>query len=155
MFLLFCRRLLFLYFHYHLFKITKSCYTTSKRICGLYPDEYGTCRKNNNKETTLSMCSAWIIFSERETTMTRQQSLNYLPLVGIALLSLLVVVYLFARKRSSQPGPAVARHSVETPADDVLKYWTADRMSSAKAAPMPKVTTVDQKKSQPRRQPEA
>ena len=101
------------------------------------------------------MCSAWIIFSEREITMTRQQNLNYLPLVGIALLSLLVVVYLFARKRSSQPGPAVARHSVETPADDVLKYWTADRMSSAKAAPMPKVTTVDQKKSQPRRQPEA
>ena len=89
--------------------------------------------------------------------MTRQQNLNYLPLVGIALLSLLVVVYLFARKRSSQPGPAVAvaRHSVETPADDVLKYWTADRMSSAKAAPMPEVTTVDQKKSQPRRQPEA
>jgi len=44
---------------------------------------------------------------------------------------------------------------VEKPADEVIKYWTADRMSSAKAAPMPKVTTVDQKKSQPRRQPEA
>ena len=103
------------------------------------------------------MYSAWIIFSERETTMTRQQSLNYLPLVGIALLSLLVVVYLFARKQSSQPDPAaaVAKHSVETPADDVLKYWTADRMSSAKAAPMPKVATVHQQKRQPRRQPEA
>jgi hypothetical protein len=89
--------------------------------------------------------------------MTRQQKLNYLPLVGVTLLCLLVVVYLFARKRSSQPEPAaaVARHSVETPADNVLKYWTADRMSSAKAAPMPKVDTVDQKKRQPRRQPEA
>jgi hypothetical protein len=102
------------------------------------------------------MCSAWIIFSEREITMARQQNLNYLPLVGIALLSLLVVVYLFARKPSSQPEPAaVARHSVKTPANHVLKYWTADKMSSAKAAPMPKVNTVDQKKSQPRQQPEA
>jgi hypothetical protein len=153
MFLLFCRRLLLLYFHYHLFKITKCCYNTSKKIRD--PDKYGTCRENNNKEATLSIHSAWIIFSERETTMTRQQSLNYLPLVGIALLSLLVVVYLFARKQSSQPEPAVARHSVEKPADDVLKYWTADRMSSARPAPMPKVTTVEQKKSQPRRQPEA
>ncbi len=87
--------------------------------------------------------------------MMRQQNLNYLPLVGVALLCLLVVVYLFARKQSPQPEPAVARHSVEKPADDVLKYWTADRMSSAKPAPMPKVNTVDQKKSQPRRQPEA
>ena len=87
--------------------------------------------------------------------MTRQQNFNYLPLVGVMLLSLLVIVYLFARKRSSQPAPAVARHSVETPADDVLKYWSAERMSSAKAAPMPKVDTVEPKKRQPRRHPEA
>ncbi len=88
--------------------------------------------------------------------MAQQQKLNYLPLIGVALLCLLVGVYLFARKRPSQPEPAaVARHSVETPADDVLKYWTEEKMSNAKAAPMPKVHAVGQKKRQPRRHPEA
>jgi hypothetical protein len=93
---------------------------------------------------------------KEKTIMAQQQKLNYLPLIGLALLCLLVGVYLFARKRPAQPEPAaVTRHAVKTPADDVLKYWTEEKMSSAKAAPMPKVHAVGKKKRQSRRHPEA
>jgi len=41
--------------------------------------------------------------------------------------------------------------SVETPADDALKYWTADKMRNAKAAPLPNVNTLERGKQHPRR----
>lgn len=98
--------------------------------------------------------SARNVFSrlKERAIMSRQQSLNFFPLVGAALLCLLVGTYLFAWKRSSKRVPAttIVKHTVETSADDALKYWTADRMRAAKPAPMPQVTTLDGGKQHPR-----
>jgi len=87
--------------------------------------------------------------------MSRQQKLIHRPLVGTILLCLLVGVYLFALKRFSKPAPSatIVKHSVETPADDALKYWTADKMRNAKAAPLPNVNAHDGGKHRLRRPP--
>ena len=85
--------------------------------------------------------------------MSKQQKLIYLPLVGTILLCLLVGVYLAASKRRSKSTSSVKiiKHTVETPAEDALKYWTADRMRNAKAAPLPHVNALDQGKHQTKR----
>lgn len=87
--------------------------------------------------------------------MSRQQRLIYLPLAGTILLCLLVGVYLIAWKRFSKPTPpaTIMKHSVETPADEALTYWTADKMRNAKAAPLPNVKALDRRKRHPRRSP--
>ena len=87
--------------------------------------------------------------------MSRQQKLIRLPLVGTILLCLLVGVYLVAWKRFSKPAPSatIIKHAVETPSDDALKYWTADKMRSAKAAPLPQVNDLERGKQHPRRPP--
>ena len=87
--------------------------------------------------------------------MSRQQKLIYLPLVGTILLCLLVGVYVLAWKRFSKPAPSatIIKHAVETPSDDTLKYWTADKMRNAKAAPLPNVNALDRGKQHPRRPP--
>lgn len=80
--------------------------------------------------------------------MSQQQRLIYLSLAGTVLLSLFVGVYLFAKKRrakSTSPAKAV-KHSVKTPADDVLAYWTADRMSHARPMPLPQVNEPEGEK---------
>lgn len=61
------------------------------------------------------------------------------PLVGLLLLGLFAVIYLLASKRSEQPDPAVSisKHTVDTPADEVLKYWTADKMRGARGKELP------------------
>jgi hypothetical protein len=86
--------------------------------------------------------------SGREIEMVQQRRLIYLPLVGVALIGLLAGVYLLAgrrfMKKDAQGG--VARHTVETPAEDVLKYWTADKMRSARPAPLPKVDASEKKR---------
>ena len=89
--------------------------------------------------------------------MLRQQKLIYLPLVGTILLGLLVGVYLAAWKRFSKPGPParIMKHSVETPSDDVLNYWTADKMRSARPARLPHVNALRRGKKQPPHPPEA
>ena len=87
--------------------------------------------------------------------MPRQQRLIYLPLVGTILLCLLAGVYLAAWKRfSKRDAPArVVKHTVETPAEEVLKYWTADKMRDARPAQMPVVNALRRVKKQPRRPP--
>lgn len=87
--------------------------------------------------------------------MSRQQRFIQLPLVGALLLCLLAIAYLVVRKRSSQPDPSdkVAKHRVDTPADDALKYWTADRKRHAKPANLPNVNNLERKKQHPRRPP--
>jgi hypothetical protein len=92
-------------------------------------------------------------FLKERAMMSRQQKLIYLPLVGTILLCLLVGVYLAAWKRRSKSTPSdkIIKHAVETPADEALKYWTADRMRSAKAAPLPNVNALDRGKRHPRR----
>lgn len=49
-----------------------------------------------------------------------------------------------ARKRGAKEDAAagVARHSVNTSAADTLKYWTEERMQSAKPAKMPKAKNL-------------
>ncbi len=78
--------------------------------------------------------------------MLQHRRFNRLPLVGVLLLGLLAGVYLAmaARKRLAQSDEAagVARHSVDTSAGDALKYWTEERMRSAKPAKMPKVKNI-------------
>lgn len=88
--------------------------------------------------------------------MSQQQRLVLLPLVGAAMLGLLVGLYLAVLKWFSQPEPVepVAKHSVDTSADDALKYWTAEKMRKAKPAPMPHVGAPDRGKKQPRRPPQ-
>ncbi len=87
--------------------------------------------------------------------MSQQQRLIFLPLVGTFILCLLVGVYLAASKRFSKSTPSnkVTKHKVETPPDEALKYWTADKMRNAKPAPLPKVNTLDREKQNPRPSP--
>jgi hypothetical protein len=81
----------------------------------------------------------------------QQQRLVYLPLLGAIILFLLVGVYLTVRKRSSKSAPSnkVTRHRVQTPPDETLNYWTADKMRTAKAVPLPEVNTLEREKQNP------
>lgn len=83
--------------------------------------------------------------------MPRQQRFINLPLVGTVLLCLLVGVYLAAWKRFSKSGPSgrIIKHSVETPSDDVLKYWTADKMRNARPMRLPNVNDIRRGKQNP------
>jgi hypothetical protein len=80
--------------------------------------------------------------------MSQQQKFIYLPLVGTIIVCLLVGAYLAASKRFSKSTPSnkVTKHKVKAPPDEALKYWTADKMRNAKAAPLPKVNTLDREK---------
>ena len=94
------------------------------------------------------------ILKER-AMISQQQRLIYLPLVGTIILCLLVGLYLAAWKRFSKSTPSnkVTKHTVKTPPDEALKYWTADRMRTAKASPLPRVNTLDSEKQDPQRPP--
>lgn len=85
--------------------------------------------------------------------MSRQQKLIYLPLVGTILLCLFVGVYLAAWKRFSKSTAPdkIIKHSVETPADEALSYWTADKMRNAKATPLPDSNALKRGKRPARR----
>ena len=78
--------------------------------------------------------------------MVQQRRFIQLPLVGLLLLGLLagVFVAMAARKRLAKASETagVVTHSVDTSAGDALKYWTEERMRSAKPAKMPKVKNV-------------
>jgi hypothetical protein len=84
--------------------------------------------------------------------ISQQQRLIYLPLVSTIILCLLVGVFLAVWKRFSKSASSkkVTKHRVETPPDEALKYWTADRMRNAKAVPLPEVNTLDREKQDPR-----
>ena len=87
--------------------------------------------------------------------ISQQQRLIYLPLIGTIILFLIVGVYLTVRKRSSKSVPSnkVTRHRVQTPPDETLKYWTADKMRNTKAVPLPQVNTLHREKQDPRPSP--
>ena len=89
--------------------------------------------------------------------MSRQQRLVFLPLVGTILLCLLVGIYFAAWKRRSKSDPPakIIKHSVETPAEDALNYWTADKKRNAKPTEMPKTHALGRKKRQPKQPPDA
>ena len=114
----------------------------------------GKCRQENGIHDTLHTRFVRTIFYERESMMSRQQRRIQLPLVGTILLCLLVGVYLLAWKRFSKPDPStIIKHSVDTPSDEALKHWTADKMRNAKAANLPNVNALSREKQHPRRPP--
>lgn len=77
-----------------------------------------------------------------------QQQRFRLPLIGLLLLGLLaaigVALAMAARKQGAKDenGAGVARHSVTTSAADTLKYWTEEKMQSARPAKMPKAKNL-------------
>jgi len=81
--------------------------------------------------------------------MSQPYRLIQLPLVGAFLLCMLIGVYLFAAKRVAKPDPI--KHSVDTSADEALKYWTADKMRKARPARMPDVDAPEHGKKPLRR----
>ena len=87
--------------------------------------------------------------------ISQQQRLIYLPIVVTIILCLFVGLYLGVWKRLSKSTPPnkVTKHRVETPPDEALKYWTADKMRNAKAVPLPEVNTLDREKQDPRPSP--
>lgn len=87
--------------------------------------------------------------------MAQQQRLIQPPLAGALVLGLLVGVCLVVWRwfmQAEQP-ESVAKHTVDTPPEDALKYWTAEKMRKARPAPMPHVNAPEQKKQPPRRPP--
>ena len=83
--------------------------------------------------------------------MSQSRRAIYLPSLGTLLLSLLVGVFLFAKKRRAKSNSSgkVVSHSVETSPEDALAYWTADKQQAAKPAPMPVVDEHQQEKRPP------
>ena len=81
----------------------------------------------------------------------QQQRFIYFPLIGIFIMSLFIGLFLATRKRSSKSTPSkkITKHKVETSPDEALKYWTADKMRNAKAAPLPEVNNLDREKQDP------
>jgi hypothetical protein len=74
--------------------------------------------------------------------LEKQQIVRFL-LPGAVFLCLLVGVSLIAWRRLAKPAPiAVAGHRVETPPDEALKYWTADKMRKAGATNMPNTNAI-------------
>ena len=82
---------------------------------------------------------------ERGMMLQQHRSIQ-LPLVGMILLGLLVgaALAMAARRRGAKEDDSagVARHSVGTSAADALKYWTEERMQSARPAKMPKAKNL-------------
>ncbi len=83
--------------------------------------------------------------------MSQQRRTTYLTSISALLLSLLVGVFLFGRKRraKSTPSENVITHSAETSPEDTLAYWTVDKMRDAKPAPMPVINEQQQEKRPP------
>lgn len=80
--------------------------------------------------------------------MARQERLLSLPLLGAALLGVLIGAYLFASKRSSKPASSskIKKHKVKKTPEETLAYWTKERMEKATPAPMPSVEPRELKK---------
>ncbi len=106
-------------------------------------------------DDTLNGCFVRTVFLKERGVMVRQLRFVYLPLVGMFVVCLVAWVYMMAGKRSSKrEQPAnVIKHTVDTPAEDALKYWTEDKMRKAKAAKMPNVDAdaLERGKKRPRR----
>ncbi len=83
--------------------------------------------------------------------MSQQRGSILLPSVGALLLSLLVGIFLFGRKRraKSDSSEKVVTHSVETSPEDTLAYWTEDKKRDAQPALMPVINEQPQEKRPP------
>ena len=81
--------------------------------------------------------------------MSQQRRTPYITLVSALLLSLLIGMFLFGRKRRAKQTSSekVVTHSAETSPEDALAYWTADKKRDAKPAPMPVINVQPEKRS--------
>jgi Flp pilus assembly protein TadB len=77
--------------------------------------------------------------------MPQQNRPIYVSLISTTLLSLLVGVFLFAKKRraKSSASEKVVTHSTKTSPEETLAYWTEERMRHAQPAQMPMVDERD------------
>ncbi len=75
-----------------------------------------------------------------------KRGLLKLSLNGAVLFCVFVAVYLFVWKRKRGVkhvfSDKVEKHTASTSSEDALKYWTADKMSKAKAMDLPQVTDL-------------
>ena len=73
--------------------------------------------------------------------MSQQNRPVYVSLISTTLLSLLIGVFLFAKRRrtKSDASEKVVTHSVKTSPEDTLAYWTEEKKRNAQPAPMPMV----------------
>jgi hypothetical protein len=151
-------RFLLILAEYHtstdLLKIEKRCYTDLYRKRDPYPGKKLLLASTERKTTCIlhTRLISRSLMKER-STMPRHPKLIQLSLVGTVLLGLLIGVYLVALRRFPKPDPShtIIKHSVDTHPDEVLKYWTADRMRNAKPVDLPNVTALDREKQHPRR----
>jgi hypothetical protein len=90
--------------------------------------------------------------------MVQQQRLIQLPLAGALILGFLAALYLFVWKWFAKPEhePGVSNHSTGKSAEEVRKYWTAEKARKAQPAPMPHIDgKTDKGKSGSSRPPKA
>jgi len=88
--------------------------------------------------------------------MFRLQRGTRLRLMSAILLGLLACVFLAVWKRSGKSNSSkntIVKHSVDTPAEEALKYWTAEKKRHAQPAEMPNVDAIDHEKQHPKRPP--
>ena len=92
-----------------------------------------------------------LYYMKERGMMSQKQRIIQLTLPVTVLLGLLVGVYLIAWRRfaKSAPTPTIVKHTVNTRPDDVIKYWTVDKMHEAKLVELPNVTALKQKKEHP------
>ena len=85
----------------------------------------------------------------------QQQRFIYIPLIGIFIMSLSIGLFLATRKRKSKSTSSkkITKHKVETSPDEALKHWTADKMSNAKAVPLPEANNLKRGNKEPRPSP--
>ena len=84
--------------------------------------------------------------------MSIQQRRTQLMLAGIILLGLLMGLGLFAGKRNRKA--ASVKHTIKTPAEDVLNYWTEERMRKARPVDLPHLKQPVQEKDSAESDPE-
>lgn len=89
--------------------------------------------------------------------MSKRPAIIRSSLFSALLLGLLVGLFLMAARRASKPDAGdddgVARHTVEKQPDDVLKYWTTEKMRKAKATNQPHIAHLEPEK-QPTQRPQ-
>jgi hypothetical protein len=91
---------------------------------------------------------------EGDESMSQQNRI--LPvLVCALLLGVLISAYLFAwrrfvKKDSSQKRGRVRKHSISVPAEETLKYWTAEKMRRTPGMPLPTTDALEREKPRQR-----
>lgn len=72
------------------------------------------------------------------------------------LFCLLACVFLAVWKRSGKSDSSkdtIVKHPVDTPAEEALKYWTAEKKRHARPVDLPNVDAIDQDKQHPHHPP--